>query len=204
MFIIYFVMLHFRWHLPAVYQRNVWHVPGLCQLQKLGLCSSQLHSCRVRYDPKEPRMIRALTDVRVTCALVLSLSGGLHHAAVRIAGEKVYRHLKLEGGTHRVQRIPEVGLSSRRQCIHTGTMTVIILPQPTKVLRLCRFLHFCFCLLGTAALLCTWKGSCSSVIGNAARTAIRLFYQSNQKNTPWCALLFLIGVSSSHGDVICK
>ncbi|XP_042369092.1 peptide chain release factor 1, mitochondrial isoform X2 [Plectropomus leopardus] len=58
--------------------------------------------------------------------------GGLHHAAVRIAGEKVYRHLKHEGGTHRVQRIPEVGLSSRMQRIHTGTMTVIILPQPVE------------------------------------------------------------------------
>ncbi|XP_061687229.1 peptide chain release factor 1, mitochondrial [Syngnathoides biaculeatus] len=59
--------------------------------------------------------------------------GGLHHAAVRIAGENVYRHLKHEGGTHRVQRIPEVGLSSRMQRIHTGTMTVIILPQPVQV-----------------------------------------------------------------------
>ncbi|KAM4710909.1 peptide chain release factor 1, mitochondrial [Anableps anableps] len=58
--------------------------------------------------------------------------GGLHHAAVRIAGENVYRHLKHEGGTHRVQRIPEVGLSSRMQRIHTGTMTVIILPQPLE------------------------------------------------------------------------
>lgn len=59
--------------------------------------------------------------------------GGLHHAAVRIAGENVYRHLKHEGGTHRVQRIPEVGLSSRMQRIHTGTMTVIILPQPVEM-----------------------------------------------------------------------
>ncbi|KAM8872345.1 peptide chain release factor 1, mitochondrial isoform 1-T1 [Synchiropus picturatus] len=59
--------------------------------------------------------------------------GGLHHAVVRIAGENVYRHLKHEGGTHRVQRIPEVGLSSRMQRIHTGTMTVIVLPQPTEV-----------------------------------------------------------------------
>lgn len=58
--------------------------------------------------------------------------GGLHHAAVRVAGENVYRHLKHEGGTHRVQRIPEVGLSSRMQRIHTGTMTVIILAQPVE------------------------------------------------------------------------
>ncbi|XP_077584878.1 peptide chain release factor 1, mitochondrial [Stigmatopora nigra] len=59
--------------------------------------------------------------------------GGLHHAAVRIAGEDVHRHLKHEGGTHRVQRIPQVGLSSRMQRIHTGTMTVIVLPQPVEV-----------------------------------------------------------------------
>ncbi|KAM6945660.1 peptide chain release factor 1, mitochondrial [Aplochiton taeniatus] len=59
--------------------------------------------------------------------------GGLHHAAVRIAGEGVYRRLKHEGGTHRVQRIPEVGLSSRMQRIHTGTMTVIVLPQPDEL-----------------------------------------------------------------------
>lgn len=58
--------------------------------------------------------------------------GGLHHAAVRIVGENVYRRLKHEGGTHRVQRIPEVGLSSRMQRIHTGTMTVIILPEPIE------------------------------------------------------------------------
>ncbi|KAL2087787.1 hypothetical protein ACEWY4_016615 [Coilia grayii] len=59
--------------------------------------------------------------------------GGLHHAAVRVSGEAVYRWLKFEGGTHRVQRIPEVGLSSRMQRIHTGTMMVIVLPQPREV-----------------------------------------------------------------------
>ncbi|XP_063068187.1 peptide chain release factor 1, mitochondrial [Engraulis encrasicolus] len=59
--------------------------------------------------------------------------GGLHHAAVRVCGEAVYRWLKFEGGTHRVQRIPEVGLSSRMQRIHTGTMMVIVLAQPREV-----------------------------------------------------------------------
>lgn len=59
--------------------------------------------------------------------------GGLHHAAARISGDHVYRHLKYEGGTHRVQRIPEIGLSSRMQRIHTGTMSVIVLPQPEEV-----------------------------------------------------------------------
>ncbi|NWR73744.1 RF1M factor, partial [Centropus unirufus] len=59
--------------------------------------------------------------------------GGLHHAAAHISGDEVYRHLKYEGGTHRVQRIPETGLSSRMQRIHTGTMSVIVLPQPQEV-----------------------------------------------------------------------
>ncbi|KAG3292962.1 mitochondrial translation release factor 1, transcript variant X3 [Ictidomys tridecemlineatus] len=59
--------------------------------------------------------------------------GGLHHAAARISGENVFKHLKYEGGIHRVQRIPEVGLSSRMQRIHTGTMSVIVLPQPDEV-----------------------------------------------------------------------
>ncbi|XP_064126135.1 peptide chain release factor 1, mitochondrial isoform X2 [Loxodonta africana] len=59
--------------------------------------------------------------------------GGLHHAAARISGGNVYRHLKYEGGIHRVQRIPEVGLSSRMQRIHTGTMSVIVLPQPDEI-----------------------------------------------------------------------
>ncbi|XP_053162840.1 peptide chain release factor 1, mitochondrial isoform X3 [Hemicordylus capensis] len=59
--------------------------------------------------------------------------GGLHHAAAHISGDHVYKHLKYEGGIHRVQRIPETGLSSRMQRIHTGTMSVIVLPQPEEV-----------------------------------------------------------------------
>ncbi|NXN93200.1 RF1M factor, partial [Rhinopomastus cyanomelas] len=62
-----------------------------------------------------------------------SEKGGLHHAAAHISGDDVYRHLKYEGGTHRVQRIPQTGLSSRMQRIHTGTMSVIVLPQPEEV-----------------------------------------------------------------------
>ncbi|XP_019385382.1 PREDICTED: peptide chain release factor 1, mitochondrial isoform X1 [Crocodylus porosus] len=59
--------------------------------------------------------------------------GGLHHATACISGGSVYRYLKFEGGTHRVQRIPEIGLSSRMQRIHTGTMSVVVLPQSEKV-----------------------------------------------------------------------
>ncbi|XP_032082883.1 peptide chain release factor 1, mitochondrial isoform X2 [Thamnophis elegans] len=59
--------------------------------------------------------------------------GGLHHAAARVLGSHAYQRLKFEGGTHRVQRIPQSGLSSRMQRMHTGTMTVIVLPLSEKV-----------------------------------------------------------------------
>lgn len=74
-------------------------------------------------------------------------SGGLHHAAARVSGEHAYKFLKYEGGTHRVQRIPQVGLSSRMQRIHTGTTTVIVLPQPSKVM--CAVLCLVLTVLGT-------------------------------------------------------
>ncbi|NXF36927.1 RF1M factor, partial [Nyctibius bracteatus] len=79
--------------------------------------------------------------------------GGLHHAAAHISGDDVYRHLKYEGGTHRVQRIPETGLSSRMQRIHTGTMSVIVLPQPEELV--CSLLSWAF---DVSSLECPCKG----------------------------------------------
>lgn len=38
--------------------------------------------------------------------------------------------MKFEGGVHRVQRVPKTEKQGR---IHTSTMTVAILPQPTEV-----------------------------------------------------------------------
>ncbi|XP_028655482.1 peptide chain release factor 1, mitochondrial [Erpetoichthys calabaricus] len=82
-------------------------------------------------------MYQKFADFKQWTFEILNISpaeyGGLHHAAARISGESVYKHLKFEGGIHRVQRIPETGLSSRMQRIHTGTMTVIVLPQPEEV-----------------------------------------------------------------------
>lgn len=39
--------------------------------------------------------------------------------------------MKFEGGVHRVQRVPKTEKQGR---IHTSTMTVAILPQPTEVM----------------------------------------------------------------------
>ncbi|XP_060686764.1 peptide chain release factor 1-like, mitochondrial [Hemiscyllium ocellatum] len=56
--------------------------------------------------------------------------GGLRHAAASVSGPETYKHMKYEGGVHRVQRIPKTEKQGRT---HTSTMTVAILPQPTEI-----------------------------------------------------------------------
>lgn len=57
-------------------------------------------------------------------------SGGLRRASALISGTNVYKHLKFEAGVHRVQRVPKTERSGR---VHTSTMTVAVLPQPSQV-----------------------------------------------------------------------
>lgn len=69
------------------------------------------------------------------CNLVILINlefilGGVRHAAASVAGFDAYKHLKYEGGVHRVQRVPKTEKQGR---IHTSTMTVAILPQPSEV-----------------------------------------------------------------------
>ncbi|XP_030412467.1 peptide chain release factor 1-like, mitochondrial isoform X2 [Gopherus evgoodei] len=56
--------------------------------------------------------------------------GGLRHAAASIAGLEAYKHMKFEGGVHRVQRVPKTEKQGR---IHTSTMTIALLPQPMEI-----------------------------------------------------------------------
>ncbi|XP_073690930.1 peptide chain release factor 1-like, mitochondrial [Garra rufa] len=56
--------------------------------------------------------------------------GGIRRAAASISGPLSYKKLKFEAGVHRVQRVPKTESKGR---IHTSTMTVAILPQPTEI-----------------------------------------------------------------------
>lgn len=56
--------------------------------------------------------------------------GGIKEATLEIDGTDVYETLKNEGGTHRVQRIPETEKSGR---IHTSAATVAVLPKAEAV-----------------------------------------------------------------------
>ncbi len=56
--------------------------------------------------------------------------GGFKEAIARFEGSGVYRRMKFESGTHRVQRVPETETQGR---IHTSACTVAILPEAEEI-----------------------------------------------------------------------
>jgi len=56
--------------------------------------------------------------------------GGFKEIIFEVAGKNVYGTLKYEGGTHRVQRIPETEKQGR---IHTSAVTVAVMPEAQEI-----------------------------------------------------------------------
>jgi peptide chain release factor 1 len=56
--------------------------------------------------------------------------GGVKEVIFRVEGDEVYRRLRFESGTHRVQRVPETEAQGR---IHTSACTVAVLPEAEEV-----------------------------------------------------------------------
>jgi peptide chain release factor 1 len=56
--------------------------------------------------------------------------GGIKEISFTITGHNVFRRLKFESGTHRVQRVPDTESAGR---IHTSAATVAILPEAEEV-----------------------------------------------------------------------
>ena len=59
-----------------------------------------------------------------------SESGGYKEVTALIKGEQVYSRLKYEGGTHRVQRVPQTESQGR---VHTSAITVAVMPEVDDV-----------------------------------------------------------------------
>ncbi len=55
--------------------------------------------------------------------------GGYKEYVMTISGQQVFRLLRNEAGTHRVQRVPETEAQGR---VHTSAITVAVLPEPTE------------------------------------------------------------------------
>jgi peptide chain release factor 1 len=85
--------------------------------EEAGLFAGDLHRMLTRY--AERRGFR-----------VEPLSAGEGHATFAVKGEGAYSVFKHEGGTHRVQRVPETESQGR---IHTSTATVAVLPEAEEV-----------------------------------------------------------------------
>jgi peptide chain release factor 1 len=56
--------------------------------------------------------------------------GGFKEVTLAVKGEAAYSVFKFEGGTHRVQRVPETESQGR---IHTSTATIAVLPEAEDV-----------------------------------------------------------------------
>lgn len=55
--------------------------------------------------------------------------GGFKEYVMVLSGQNVYRHFRYEGGTHRVQRVPDTEAQGR---VHTSAITVAILLEPDE------------------------------------------------------------------------
>jgi peptide chain release factor 1 len=85
--------------------------------------------CRVLYDMYKPYCERHGWKFDVSDFSV-SDRGGFKEVIVNIKGNGAYRHLRFEGGGHRVQRVPETEAQGR---IHTSAATVAVLPEMPDV-----------------------------------------------------------------------
>jgi len=56
--------------------------------------------------------------------------GGFKQVIFALEGDNVYKKMRFESGTHRVQRVPRTEASGR---IHTSATTVAVLPEPNDV-----------------------------------------------------------------------
>jgi peptide chain release factor 1 len=80
------------------------------------------------------RMLTRYAERRGFRAEVLSTSeneaGGVKEIVFAVKGQGAYSVFKYEGGTHRVQRVPETESQGR---IHTSTATVAVMPEVEEV-----------------------------------------------------------------------
>lgn len=55
--------------------------------------------------------------------------GGFKEYMMGLSGHNVYRLMRYEGGTHRVQRVPETEAQGR---VHTSAITIAVMPEPDE------------------------------------------------------------------------
>ena len=102
---------------PADEKDVIVEIRGGTGGEEAGLFASDLHGMLARY-----------AERRGFKTEPLSIADGEYTFAIR--GRGAYSVFKYEGGTHRVQRVPETESQGR---IHTSTATVAVLPEAEEV-----------------------------------------------------------------------
>ncbi len=87
------------------------------------LWASDVHRMLTRYAESKGYKVESLQTSG-------SDGGGVKEATFAVKGEGAYGTFKWEGGTHRVQRVPETESQGR---IHTSTATVAVMPEAEEV-----------------------------------------------------------------------
>ena len=91
--------------------------------EEAGLFSNDLFRMYSRYAEEKKWQVEILSSS-------LSTKGGFKEVIFSILGKGAYSKLKYEGGTHRVQRVPDTESQGR---IHTSAVTVAVLPEVEDV-----------------------------------------------------------------------
>jgi len=91
--------------------------------EEAGLFSNDLFRMYSRYAEEKKWQVEILSSS-------LSAKGGFKEVIFNISGKGVYSKLKYEGGTHRVQRVPDTESQGR---IHTSAVTVAVMPEVEDV-----------------------------------------------------------------------
>lgn len=91
--------------------------------EEAGLFSNDLFRMYSRYAEEKKWKVEILSSS-------LSAKGGFKEVIFSIVGKGAYSKLKYEGGTHRVQRVPDTESQGR---IHTSAVTVAVLPEVEDV-----------------------------------------------------------------------
>ena len=91
--------------------------------EEAGLFSNDLFRMYSRYAEEKKWQVEILSSS-------LSTKGGFKEVIFSISGKGAYSKLKYEGGTHRVQRVPDTESQGR---IHTSAVTIAVVPEVEDV-----------------------------------------------------------------------
>jgi peptide chain release factor 1 len=96
---------------------------------RLAELEEEIRLAMVESDPNDEKnvIVEIRTDMLSHSA---AEQGGFKEVTFEIRGDGAYSVFKYEGGTHRVQRVPETESQGR---IHTSTATVAVLPEAEEV-----------------------------------------------------------------------